>query len=601
MVVNMEEKIINIINKKMELISQQISNESVKNERFLIQITNLEQEIQKVVSNVKELSNFDLNKITTYFDVDVETIKKLKFYGRLLDKIGNIDEHQKQYIVQLFNSYSFMLNQKIDEIKRKNSSENQEYNNLKQLKEKIKQLSNGGCLTSGDIDLLEKILKDNFEIKEVMDIIIEISVKSLKNMQLNDETIEQQHLQEDIGFVEESNLNEEKVIELLKRYKYDFNLFSSSSKQKILKYGNLDNIESILNLLSKYNIFVNDYVGKSPRLAEILCFSNTDIISVILNDLIDDMKANNKFSDEQLNNVFLKCLNISNIFVKKKLFRKDNRDGNSSEYKTVVSGAYNNYIQNRELLIKLGVKDISKAIGRCSSFFVTPVSTNLKKKEAFDFYQIPVDIYINTLSSFEAPTPMRTMDRFIELGYFNYLTNNFSNMKKSYYSPIFYKLKRAQQLGLTHEDIWSSKSELRGVISIDKTEFLEIKGNNGALVVGEYRFEKDLPIFGIYDSIIYGEETAASLKLVWNNFYIKEIEKYRDPNNENIYNFDGVIISRYKVLRLYETLMKNKLGGTESAIIYSICKYSILTEEEYRVVEKCIGETFKQTRKVGKI
>lgn len=32
------------------------------------------------------------------------------------------------------------------------------------------------------------------------------------------------------------------------------------------------------------------------------------------------------------------------------------------------------------------------------------------------------------------------------------------------------------------------------------------------------------------------------------------------------YNFNGVIISRYKVLRIYETLIKNRMAGTLGAI-----------------------------------
>lgn len=67
------------------------------------------------------------------------------------------------------------------------------------------------------------------------------------------------------------------------------------------------------------------------------------------------------------------------------------------------------------------------------------------------------------------------------------------------------------------------------------------------------------------------------------------------------YNFNGVIISRYKVLRIYETLIKNHMAGTLGAIKYAICKNSILTEEQYRNIEDCLEKVYgKNLRRVAR-
>ena len=64
--------------------------------------------------------------------------------------------------------------------------------------------------------------------------------------------------------------------------------------------------------------------------------------------------------------------------------------------------------------------------------------------------------------------------------------------------------------------------------------------------------------------------------------------------------FNGVIISRFKVLRIYETLIKNRIAGTYNAILYAICKNSILTEEQYRNITACLDRTFGNLKGVAR-
>lgn len=57
-----------------------------------------------------------------------------------------------------------------------------------------------------------------------------------------------------------------------------------------------------------------------------------------------------------------------------------------------------------------------------------------------------------------------------------------------------------------------------------------------------------------------------------------------------LYNMNGLKISKLKVLRIYNALCENNLGGTLDALLYAICYNKIITEEEYNQLKKTIAE-----------
>lgn len=76
------------------------------------------------------------------------------------------------------------------------------------------------------------------------------------------------------------------------------------------------------------------------------------------------------------------------------------------------------------------------------------------------------------------------------------------------------------------------------------------------------------------------------------NYFIKKLDqqfKYDDLR----YDFNGIIISRYKVLRYYELLIRRSQGDRINSLMYAICKNSILTEEQFRQIEECVRGLFQ--------
>ena len=136
--------------------------------------------------------------------------------------------------------------------------------------------------------------------------------------------------------------------------------------------------------------------------------------------------------------------------------------------------------------------------------------------------------------------------------------------------------------------------EFLGKISNDSKNGYGINRSNKQEVVSQY-----IPSFNpMYDEVVNRDRNAGSIILASNNYFITAIEEYKVDDLR--YDFNGVIISRFKVLRIYETLIKNRMAGTYNAILYAICKNSILTEEQYRNITACLDRTFGNLKGVAR-
>ena len=74
------------------------------------------------------------------------------------------------------------------------------------------------------------------------------------------------------------------------------------------------------------------------------------------------------------------------------------------------------------------------------------------------------------------------------------------------------------------------------------------------------------------------------------DFFLEENYKIDDLR----YNFNGVIISRNKVLRNYELLIRHGQGGKFEALMYALTKNSILNEEEFNLVFDCAKKVLEK-------
>ena len=91
-----------------------------------------------------------------------------------------------------------------------------------------------------------------------------------------------------------------------------------------------------------------------------------------------------------------------------------------------------------------------------------------------------------------------------------------------------------------------------------------------------------------YDNIIKNTKDLQISNSIFNNAYIQSINKYIDYDSALIYNFKGIRISRLKVLRIYNTLIKSGIKDSFDSLMYAITYNTIISRENYDKLSKCI-------------
>ena len=102
-----------------------------------------------------------------------------------------------------------------------------------------------------------------------------------------------------------------------------------------------------------------------------------------------------------------------------------------------------------------------------------------------------------------------------------------------------------------------------------------------------------------FDLILSNSQNDRISDISLNDFLISKLDSYKDPNNDLIYNFDGVIISRLKVLRLYQTLISDtSVESNRVALFYAIVRNSMLNEEEINKINLCLNNISYKRREL---
>ena len=547
--------------------------------------------MQKVIDDPTSITILDIDYINSNLScLDNKTEKLLKTYQKLASSINfPLIEEQKEDIKNIMAVISKRIDEIIKLISENNKSDAKNYEeklgNLSALKEKITSDKN---IDSKDIDLIvELIRKNNVNLREAGDIIIELTLSSLNKF--NTPIISDD---EEIIEITETNLNIEDVIALFYAFGINFNEFDEKEQEKIIKYGNLERMESILTAFRNHHIYLN-LQEKSGQIKEILIHSSGEIVNNIINNVTLDIKQSGLID---LNNIMQLYINNPSIFIKgNRNYKNGPSGGGGGGGKPAdVIGAYDNYLQNRQIFIGLGI-DMQKP----NTQTITMLSfSNKKIKENiynYNFYGIPKEKYASTISCLKATDPLSTIDQYIELGYCDYMLNNLSMLNRRYDDVMFYRIVKSLQNGISRTDLYHNKEKptFTGEITSPGSHKYGITKTNKEAIVKQYS-----PSFPEkYNEIINSSKNNGPLTLSLKDEFIAKLDIYKE--DELRYNFNGVVISRQKVLRLYETLLKNLYGKSVTSIKYCICKYSILTEEQYRVIDECLNRIYSEAKGVG--
>lgn len=516
-----------------------------------------------------------------------------------LQKISNLPEQQKKLILMLgldedqkkiIQSINLKIMSTLDFYSDENISKLEE--ELKDYKVLLTKVKNNSMNLIDEWDLIKSLLdSENIRLEDKINIIIDLNTKNLTILENYDSDLLEQDKVIEEDDLQITNLSEERVREIFNKYKIDWNSIEPIFKEKLLKYGTVEKIEDILACLKDNNL--QHIFELHEVLTKVLLFSNVSDINKVVRTLEE-------------NGIWHLAKEQPTIFfpsVKEKYKGvSSTRRGPSGKGKSVISGSLTNFMKNVELLEELDIS-IDYIGEKCSTFFIHSNSAARRTLKLLKLYGLKVDnsdilkdcIYVLRSSS----KLLDRLDIAIENDCLEYAGSNLSRISNN--DVNFYRIKYAKKM-------YKQGNQL-GELS----PFKVYKNGSDRLALSEKFYSRTNKIYGlnpddtfelygavsyesenkeIYDGIIKASDNDSMSAMVLNDPIIQQLDNlYYDPINPFIYNFNGVIISRYKVLRHYETLiMDPNIEPSYDLLMYVVTLFSMIDEKELNMIEECINK-----------
>lgn len=567
--IDLLEKYIEILNNKIEE-----SNEYNKIKDLL----------DKIKSN-GEITDEDLslfNDIVSKIELEESDIKRLRFISFLIKNNKDLDDSQKE-----------LLNKTVDKVKEKDNS-----NGLKELKAKCEYVKY-------PLEMGEHFLPENFEdlvvvfsaleasndiefdSKTKLEVIREIIEHNFTCLDADEATYDayvedNDNVFEEQELSEEDRMDESKIEEILERFGYSYNSFDNKNKEYLLKHASESKMVEVLTSLKNVNI----HFGLRTR-------SERQAFCKIL--IVSSEKTINEFTelcDE--NNINAREFIMSQVSVLiPNTIRRINKSSVTRVYNNSESeatcGTFANFKENIKYLRENGynigaiVKDNTRAI---------TVNPNILKGNL----EILRDVYgISMLngkgfSGVMNGTAIEILDRVIESsrnGYY-WIRQNHSRMKNLTEREIYcIKVSEAAGFSLIHKqgtDRWvkydeksnAMPSEQRVIVSLSNSDLQKRLG----LQVPDFTSNDR-----ILDPLVETHFSTRPSETILSNPFIRLLDK-NYKQNEYLYDINGTLISRQKVLRVCQILLDKGLKLSENEIKYAISYKSLLNGQDINNIER---------------
>lgn len=368
---------------------------------------------------------------------------------------------------------------------------------------------------------------------------------------------------------------------IFSRYGYSFSKLDKKYQDQLKKYGTLKNIEDVLSIMQKLEFPKIDEKEEGLLLVTYLIATNKDALEEVA-----------AFAQERgINLTELKnlvCAFIANDY----LYNNKHRIGRKDDFRKNIS-----------LLVEHGIS-IPAIINKGKDLLVISndkLQKNLDWLECYGLYSTMqeeslLDDFITALKSQNIPEVIDLWLENHQLG-LQYIKNNLSILAShmSNQAILFYKLYKSEKenkndaFRLTVSN-GVKKLSLRKEMTHNNIDYQGIHDKESALIVTKHQ----KPIFAREKDYEQVAKKSLHNKISDDIFTREEIvslNRFSDLKETLLYDINGLKISKLKVLRIYDALCKNNLGGTLESLLYSICYNKIITKEEY---EKLIID-MKQT------
>lgn len=405
---------------------------------------------------------------------------------------------------------------------------------------------------------------------------------------------------------------------------------------KLIDFGKINNIEQIFECFKKLNIDSNYLKERVGQLLEILLRSNSKNVNTIIEIIRDDIENDNVVLEgkvigslnEKINDLLVNYyMKTPTIFVESnQKLNYNHRDTLNKKTdlssKDIFSGTMRNFIENRKTLFQ--IKGFKLKLDSFSNLQIPfPKLFNYNLSVLYK-YGLTENHWKNALSCFRAPDIEAKFDLCIELGLYDYVKENPSFLftmkpltpyRVKYYNVNPDSLDNIQIIGKRHglklevtnpHKVWDEKSKGPEGKDIPYTDDQMQMISAYQKKLGIINNPKiDLPFnVNIKESIFDIKLNSNEYKFRKAKLINQDLKKLFDDVfkvDDLTYQFNGIIISRQKVLRNLRAVLEPFLKTTadlpevifyelDRIILYCVTRNSILTEEEYIIIKNCINE-----------
>lgn len=574
-----EEQIISLLLKENEELYKRLS---LSNKSDLENLKNILKkfDINTIIANSNILTDLDLSEeekelIDMLKNLDANVLKYILDLG--------LDEKQEKILSDVKNKVETKITE-LESINEETIKERINYNKILLSKIKNKTIN---LIDSRDISyIVELLVKNDFPVSaqiEVLKLINKINLDIYSNIDV-EEVISSEK--------EETNIDKDELAKILSAHKIDFNSLKEENRTKLIKYGVLSQIEEILCTLEEQGL--HNIKSREDILVNILIYSSKKIID-------DNMKL-----VKERNIVSLAYINPTMFYPAMKVvtnMRPHIKSGPTLGGRTSKTSGSSNFLKgNIELLDELGI-DPEEVYSKCATYFYGNPKLKRRLLKNLELYGINLRDNLTSYALLSTGAAvLDTLDKAIENGAYEYCLEYQSRLGSNN-RVNYYRIKYAKKLYEEGNPLGrktpfnaryvNAKGRETYVLSSDFTKATSEKYGSEEQDTKRLYGSKEIAVENqeLISTILSNSRCDVITDISRLNSKIVSLDKLYMSEDGITYNFNGVIISRNKVLRYAEKLITSpNIELTDSTLLYIITRNSMLDENELNIIKECTSK-----------
>lgn len=538
--------------------------------------------LQKIVDTIEDvqidhnlLSDFDMDYVKK-IDIDQKSLQELEIYKMLLQSnMFKLTESQEENVFDILDNIKSKIKNAIEKSEKENKKINNEIKNLSLTRKRISE-GNFDYIKEKDLEIIEKVMEP-LSFKEQLDVLkqmILLNGKKVNKIKINDR-INEEELVESFA---ETNLKYEDVEKIFNKYGIELEE-NEHLKNNLLRYGVLENIDSILDFLNKNDILKQiDYKEKrNKQFIDVLSYSNVDIVKKMY-----DFSKERTIKFDFLLNAPSNFIPSNRQRQTRRVYRRRNNSSSVSGQRTsqMVRGTADFFDKNIILLESIGfdARDVVE--------YNYSTLSNIHLEEMLQtlmLYGFEIDENIALSGMVNGKRLDYIIDKYIELDLHPYIKEHASglnNYTHKQFEDIYYT--RQANLPVLNEN---------GTLSRKALEMIPRPEESKRIIDLEKKYEEEeMPIEKLYE--IEANPDYNDWTKVWSSPEIQQLEK-ENKVDDFTYKIAGMTISRLKVLRIYNGVLKDKNIDNEKGLLFAVTCNSLLNESEFDGIKKELKERVK--------